>query len=390
MAVIGTLSSAAFLLLALLGTIRFHADARKERRSMPENDRLPPVSVLKPVHGLEANLKENIESFFRQDYPSFEILFAADDPDDAALGVIREISAKYPRIRSQILVTGKPPWPNPPAYCFYRMSQAAAHEMLVTSDSDVEVSPDYLREVVAPLLDPKVGMVTCVYRGKNVSGFWSGETAIGMSVEMTAGVLVANLLEGMKFGLGPTIAVRRDALEKIGGYSVLGDYFANDFMIGNLIEKAGYRVVLSGHVIDHVVSQPTFRRMWENQLRWAKSTRYSRPKGHFGHGLIFAMPYGILGFVAAALLGHVAIGVAFLGVALLNRMLETWIVGWTVVRDRNARRGFWLYPVRDLLGFIVWCASYTAARAVWRDSRYEFKGDRIVLRETDGSERQTS
>ncbi|MFZ0880394.1 MAG: glycosyltransferase, partial [Candidatus Acidiferrales bacterium] len=122
---------------------------------MPENDRLPPVSVLKPVHGLEANLKENIESFFRQDYPSFEILFAADDPDDAALGVIREISAKYPRIRSQILVTGKPPWPNPPAYCFYRMSQAAAHEMLVTSDSDVEVSPDYLREVVAPLLDPK-------------------------------------------------------------------------------------------------------------------------------------------------------------------------------------------------------------------------------------------
>ncbi|MFZ0637775.1 MAG: bacteriohopanetetrol glucosamine biosynthesis glycosyltransferase HpnI [Candidatus Acidiferrales bacterium] len=390
MAVIGTLSSAAFLLLALLGTIRFHADARKARRSMPEKGRLPPVSVLKPVHGLEANLKENIESFFRQDYPSFEILFAADDPDDAALGVIREISAKYPRIRCQILVTGKPPWPNPPAYCFYRMSQAAAHEMLVTSDSDVEVSPDYLREVVAPLLDPKVGMVTCVYRGKNVSGFWSGETAIGMSVEMTAGVLVANLLEGMKFGLGPTIAVRRDALEKIGGYSVLGDYFANDFMIGNLIEKAGYRVVLSGHVIDHVVSQPTFRRMWENQLRWAKSTRYSRPKGHFGHGLIFAMPYGILGFVAAALLGHVAIGVAFLGVALLNRMLETWIVGWTVVRDRNARRAFWLYPARDLLGFIVWCASYTAARAVWRDSRYEFKGDRIVLRETDGSERQTS
>jgi ceramide glucosyltransferase len=385
-AAIGTLSSAVFLVLVLLGTLRFHADARKARRSMAQNDRFPAISVLKPVHGLEANLKENTESFFRQDYPSYEILFAADEPDDAAIGAIREIAARYPLIPCRILVTGKPPWPNPPAYCFYRMSEVAVHEILVTSDSDVEVSPKYLREVVAPLLDPKVGMVTCVYRGKNLGGFWSGETAIGMSVEMTAGVLVANLVEGMKFGLGPTIAVRRDALEKIGGYAVLGDYFANDFMIGNLIEKAGYRVVLSSHVIDHVVSQRTFRRMWDNQLRWAKSTRYSRPKGPFGHGLIFAMPYGILGFVAAAFLGHVGIGLAFLGVALLNRMLEAWFVGWTVVRDPAARRAFWLYPVRDLLGFVVWCASYTAAKAVWRDSRYELKGDRIVLRKTGSAE----
>jgi ceramide glucosyltransferase len=334
------------------------------------------------VHGLEANLKENIESFFRQDYPDYEILFAADEPDDAAIAVIREVAARYPRILCQILVTGKPPWPNPPAYCFYRMSEVAAHEILVTSDSDVEVAPNYLRDVVAPLLDPQIGMVTCVYRGKNVAGFWSGQTAIGMSVEMTAGVLVANLLEGMKFGLGPTIAVRREALDKIGGYSVLGEYFANDFMIGNLIDRAGYGVVLSGHVIEHVVNQATFRRMRENQLRWAKSTRYSRPKGHFGHGLIFAMPYGILGFVAAALLGHLGIAVAFLGVAFVNRIVEAWVVGWGVVRDPVARRGFWIYPVRDLIGFIVWCASYTAAKAVWRDSRYELKGDRIVLRKT--------
>jgi ceramide glucosyltransferase len=379
-----------FLVLALLGANRFHSDAGKARRSIPDDASLPPVSVLKPVHGLEANLKENIESFFRQNYPSYEILFAADEPNDAAIGVIREIAARYPRIPCQILVTGIPPWPNPPAYCFYRMSQVAANAILVTSDSDVEVSPGYLREVVAPLLDSTIGMVTCVYRGKNLSGFWSGQTAIGMSVEMTAGVLVANLLEGMKFGLGPTIAVRTDALEKIGGYSVLGDYFANDFMIGNLIEKAGYHVVLSGHIINHIVSQSSFRRMWDNQLRWAKSTRYSRPMGHLGHGLIFAMPYGVLGFVATALLGHLVVGFAFLGVALLNRMLEAWIVGWTVVRDPVARRAFWLYPVRDMLGFAVWCASYTAAKAVWRDSRYELKGDRIVLRKTGDSGQQTS
>src|SRR4029453_171745 len=201
---------------------------------------------------MEGRLRENLNSFFRQDYPSYEILFAADEDDDTALGLVREISARYPQVPCQILVTGKPPWPNPPAYCFYRMAEVASHQILVTSDSDVEVAPNYLREVVAPMLQREVGMVTCLYRGKNAAGFWAGLTAIGMSVEMTAGVLVANLLEGMKFGLGPTIAVKREALDDIGGYRVTGDYFANDFAIGNLIYKAGYPVVLSEHVIDPV------------------------------------------------------------------------------------------------------------------------------------------
>jgi ceramide glucosyltransferase len=261
------------------------------------------------------------------------------------------------------------------------MSELAAHAILVTSDSDVEVAPNYLREVVAPMLDPRVGMVTCVYRGKNAAGFWSGLTAVGMSVEMTAGVLVANLLEGMKFGLGPTIAVKKEALDKIGGYQVLGEYFANDFMIGNLIDKAGYRVVLSDHVINHVVNQKTFRKMWENQLRWSKSTRYSRPKGHLGSGLIFAVPFGLLGLLAAIPLGMPVLGVLLFAASVLNRICESWLVGWGVVRDRVALTQFWMYPLRDLLGFVVWVASYTGASSVWRDSKYELRGDKIVLRE---------
>jgi len=380
-ALLGTLTSAIFLLLTIVGVFRFRGETRKFAGAKVSDAELPPVSVLKPLHGMEAQLRENIESFFRQDYPRYEILFAADEADDPALNLVREISARYPQIPCRILVTGKPPWPNPPAYCFYRMAEVAAHEILVTSDSDVEVAANYLREVVAPILDEKVGMVTCVYRGKNVAEFWAGLTAIGMSVEMTAGVLVANLLEGMKFGLGPTIAVKKEAVNKIGGYEVLGDYFANDFMIGNLIDKAGYRVVLSEHVIDHVVSQKNFKKMWENQLRWAKSTRYSRPKGHFGSGLIFAIPYGLLGLAAAILLGMPGLGSALFGVALLNRILESWIVGWGVVRDPVAVKRIWMFPLRDLLGFIVWVASYTGATTAWRDSRYELRGDKIVLRE---------
>jgi ceramide glucosyltransferase len=385
-ALIGTLSSGVFLGLALGGVIRFRADARKQLSSIPEDAHLPAVSVLKPVHGMEAQLERNIESFFQQNYPAYEILFAADEANDPALEVVRAACARYPHIPTRVLVTGAL-WPNPVVHSFHCMAEVAAHEILVTADSDVEVSSNYLREVVAPLLDPQVGLVTCVYRGKNAAGFFSGLTAIGMSVEMTAGVLVANLLEGMKFGLGPTTVVRKDSLASIGGYDALKDYIANDFAIGSLIAKAGYRVVLSAHVIDHVVNQKSFGRMWQNQLRWAQTTRCSRPKGHFGSGLIFSMPYGLLGFLAAGLLGHWGIGILLLSVAVINRLAEAWMVGWMVVRDPQVRRAPWLYPLRDLLGFAVWFASYLNLRYVWRDSRFELKGTRIALRQTSSERR---
>jgi ceramide glucosyltransferase len=382
LACIGVLSSSIFLLLSLLGAAKFHRESEEQRQGAEKNSQLPAVSVLKPVHGAEPRLKQSVESFFQQDYPEYEILFAADEENDAALPIIREVAARYPNVKCSILVTGLPELPNPPAYSFFRMSQVAANEILVTSDSDVEVAPNYLREVVAPMLDPGVGMVTCVYRGKNAGGFWSGMDAIGMSVEMTAGVVTANLLEGMKFGLGPTIVTRKDSIAKIGGYRVTGEYFSNDFVTGNFIEKAGYRVVLSRHIIDHVVPPMTFKRMWERQVRWAKGTRWSRPKGHLGTGLIFAMPYGVLGLLAGAASGHLTLGVGLLAAAIMNRVLESWVIGWGVVRDPRARRELWLYPVRDLLGFVVWCASYLSKSAVWRDHRYQLiRGGRIVLRQ---------
>jgi len=387
LAFVGIVSSTVFLILTLIGAAKFHREAREQKRVEAETKALPPVSLLKPVHGAEPCLRENIESFFVQDYPApYEIIFAADEENDAALDIIREVAARHPKISCRILVTGPPQFPNPPASSFTRMAEIASHDILVTSDSDVEVAPDYLSQVVPPMLDPSVGLLTCVYRGKNAGGFWSATDAIGMSIEMTAGVVTANLLEGMKFGLGPTIVTRKDAVEKIGGYRVTAEYFSNDFVIGNFIEKAGYRVVLSRHIIDHVVPPMTFQRMWDRQVRWAKGTRWSRPKGHFGTGLIFAMPYGVLGLVAGAMTGHWPLGISLLLVAVVNRMVESWAIGWGVVRDPVAFRRAWLYPARDLLGFAVWCASYLSKRAVWRDKRYQLvKGGRIVLRETSAN-----
>jgi len=386
-AVFGTITSTIVLILALFGVIEFRRIADRDQKvyaSLPA--KMPPVSVLKPVHGNEARMRENIESFFRQNYAEYEVLFAADEPDDAALPVIREICARYPHIPSRIFITGPPPWPNAQNYCFHRMTEAAAHDILVTSDSDVEVGPDYLRDVVAPLLDPEVGAVTCVFRGKSAGGPWGALDAIGMSVEFTAGVLIANLLEGMKFGLGPTIAVRKDSIGKIGGFYAVREYLSNDFVVGNFIYKAGFRVVLSSHVVDHISPPMTFRQMWERQLRWAMGTRYSRPRGHLGEALTFAVPYGILGLIAAPLLGHAWLGFGLFAASLLNRMAECWFIGWSASRDPVARRWVLLYPLRDLHGFIIWCASYLCKRSLWRDNKYVLlKEGRLVAQRANGT-----
>jgi ceramide glucosyltransferase len=384
-AAIGTLSSTVYLGLVLAAVAKFRTESRKLLYPPVADASLPAVSMIKPVHGLEPQLRENIESFFRQDYPKFEILFGADTEEDAALEIVREVRARYPLVASRIIVHGVPPWPNPQTYSLHCLAKEAKYGVLVASDSDVEVAPNYLREVAAPLLKPDIAMTTCLYRGKNVGDFWSNQTAMLMSVEEPAGALVANLLEGMKFGLGPTIAVRKEALEKIGGYEKIYDYSANDFILGNLIHKAGYQVVLSSHVIDHIVNQSTFRKMLQNQLRWRVTERYCRPKGYLGMGLIFAMPFGILGFLAAGLLGAWALGAAMLAWAVVNRMVEAYAVGWMVLRDRPLLRNIWLYPTRDLLGFIVWCMSFGGTKIAWRSSRFELQGERMVLRKDAGN-----
>src|SRR5262249_13839348 len=307
-----------------------------------------------------------IESFFRQDYPRFEVLFGADTADDAALKIVREVSARYPHVTSSIVVHSEPPWPNPQTYSLHRLAKEAKYGVIVASDSDVEVAQNSLREVVAPLLRPGIAMTTCLYRGKNVGDFWSNQTAMLMSVEEPAGVLVANLLEGMKFGLGPTIAVRKEALEEIGGYEKFCDYSANDFILGNLISKAGHIVVLSSHVIDHIVNPSTFRKMMQNQLRWRVTEGYCRAKGYVGMGLIFAMPFGILGLLAGGLLGQWALGAALLAWAIINRLIEAFAVGWVVLRDRPLLRRIWLYPTRDLLGFVVLCLRFAGTKMASR------------------------
>jgi ceramide glucosyltransferase len=364
--VVGVLTSTIYLAMVGIAVFRF------TRRKLAEGVFTPPVSVLKPLHGAEPGLREYLESFFLQDYPQYEILFCARQENDPGLQIAEELCRKYPNVPVQILTCGEPPWPNAKCYSLRAMARAAEHDIFVIADSDVRVTREYLQRIVLPLQQENVGLVTSLYRGKAAQGgFWARLEALGMSVEMTSGVLVAEMLEGMRFALGPSMAVRRRCLTQIGGFETLGRYHAEDFMIGKLVAETGNGVVLAEDAVDHCVVNTKLAKSLGHQLNWMRSTRFSRPKGHFGTALTFGVPYGILTFAGASILGKPLVGLAVLAWTLLLRVLQSALVGGMVVKDRVAVRQSWLYPLRDLLGACLWLASYTGRRVGWRGDSFE-------------------
>jgi len=379
----GLVTSTGYLILALIAGARFR---RAQSREAVSPTAFPPVTLLKPLCGIEPGLEAHLTSFFEQQYPSYEILFGARHEDDPALQIARRISARYPSVPVQIVITGEPWRPNAKVCSLVKMYERARHDYLIISDSDVTVGPNYIAEVVQPLLDPKNGMVTCLYRGLPTGGTWAKLEALGMSVEMTSGAIVANLIEGMKFALGPTMAIRRDALDAVGGFEPLADYCADDYVLGREVAESGRQVVMSRHVIDHVVINRRFACSMHHQVRWMKSTRFSRRAGHAGTAMTFAMPFGLMALVAAGALHHWMLGAGFFVAAYLNRVVLSVAAGWGVVRDQRALRLAWLYPLRDLMGFAFWCASYSGRIIVWRGDRYRLEeGGLMVLVEPDAA-----
>src|SRR5262244_3232559 len=252
--VTGLVSSTVYLILVLKAAGRFRQDFRNQ---IDDGLSLPAVAVLKPLHGLEPHLERNLESFFVQDYPEFHLFFGVRDSSDPALKVVELLQRKHPQVKTTIVLSGEPEYPNAKVFTLEKMLAGAASPYLVITDSDVCVNRNCLREVVTPLLEEENGVVTCLYRGLSAGGFWSRLEALGMSVELPSGVLVANMLEGMKFALGPVMATRKDVLKTIGGIAALGQYCADDYVLGNLAHQFGKNVVLSHHVIGHVAMNTT-------------------------------------------------------------------------------------------------------------------------------------
>jgi ceramide glucosyltransferase len=216
-------------------------------------------------------------------------------------------------------------------------------------------------------------MVTCLYRGVTRHGLWAQLEAMGMSIEMTSGVLVAEMFEGMRFTLGPTMVMRQSTVEKIGGFEQVAQYYADDFVLGKWTAAAGETVVLSNYIVEHHVRSANFKKSIAHQQSWATSTRFSRPLGHLGEVLTYAVPYGLLALAVFAAAGHILLGLALLAITILNRVLLCRLVAGCVVRDRAAFRKAWLYPLRDFMGFCFWLRSYFGSR------RLRYRGDPYEL-----------
>ena len=374
---LGLISCTVFLILLILASRHFRH--RSEDRVEMTEARCPRVSLLKPVHGLEPELERSLESFFCQEYPSYEIIFGCRHENDPALRIVDVLRQRHPGVPVKVVLSGEPNRPNAKVCSLEKMVEAAEANYLVISDSDVHVAPEYLREVVPPLLAPQVGLVTCLYRGVATGGFWSRLEALGMSVELTSGVIIANMLEGMKFALGPTMATRRDVLHAIGGVGVLADYHADDFVLGAKVHEAGFQVVLSNHIVEHIVLNRRFLDSFRPQVRLTKSPRFSRPKGHVGTGLTFATPFGILGAICCLALGQPQWAAALLGWVLLSRIIQALVAGWQTVGDPESLRYCWLYTARDFLGFLLWCASFLGNTIHWRGERYRFQAGGTII-----------
>jgi ceramide glucosyltransferase len=381
LALAGAFTSTVYLAMTLVATARHLHRARRAQAAATATPSasLPPVTIFKPVHGMEERLAANLESFFHQDYPAYEVIFGARDADNPAVKVAEEVRARYPHVPSRVILSGPPTWPSAKVFSLDKMIAASSRAYFIISDSDVQVAPDFLRNTISPLLDPAVGLVTCMYRGIPAADFWSWLEALGLSVEMSSGVMVADMMEGMRFALGPAMAVRRAAIDAIGGIAAVADYYSDDFELGNRIWAKNYKVVLSHHIVRNVLTSRSLIRTLGDQLRWMKSTRYSRPAGHAGTGLTYAMPFGILGLIAGGALGHWQLGIGLLALACLNRLIQSVVVGWSVARDPQAVRFCWLYPLRDLLGFAAWVVSYTSRDFYWRGEKYRFgEGGKIA------------
>jgi ceramide glucosyltransferase len=358
-------AAAAYQLLALAAGLRRLAVREKAASTFP------PVSILKPIHGLDPHFYEDIASHAVQRYPEYEILFGVSDPEDPALPEIERLKAEYPAVEIRI-VRSTTRAANRKAGVLGDLAAVARHPILVVNDSDIRVPEDYLARITAPLEDPGVGMVTCLYRARAEG--WAGRLeAVGIATDFAPSVLVAPLVGVSEFALGSTMVFRAEDLARIGGFAAIADYIADDYQLSRRIRGLGRRVVISKCVVETSVPDAGWREMWRHQVRWARTIRLSRGGGYLGLPLTSAT----LGAVLLATAGAWQAALGLLGL----RLTAGLVTAVAVLGDLRAPRDAFLIPVRDLAGLAIWAAGLFGSTVVWRDARLKLDGEgRIVGR----------
>jgi ceramide glucosyltransferase len=345
------------------------------RKEESHDDFAPPISILKPVRGLDREAHENFASFCRQNYPRYEILFGVANDHDPAIPAIRRVIRDFPELPIRLLIGSEDIGSNDKVSRLCRLVREARYDLLLISDSDIRVGPHHLGSIASPFRDPRVGVVTCMYVGLAEPRLWSELEAINLTSNFLGGVLVARQLEGMRFALGATIALTRERLGEIGGFEALADFASDDFEVGNRVAARGHRVELAPCTVQTVCSARTAKEFFEQQLRWAVGLRHSRPGGHFGWLFAQGLPWSL----AAIAVSHSAfVAGGYLGAYLALRLATAWTVGVWGLRDQLLQKRLWLLPLSDALGFIIWVLSFGSNRINWRGSQFYVRKRRLV------------
>ena len=361
-----------YYLLAMWSTLRFFLQSRKDLR--PDTNFTPPISCLKPIKGLDIEAYENYSSFCRQDYPEYEILFCAD-PDDPAFPLVEKLIREFPERKIRLLSGSGRNAINDKVARLVRLTAEAKYDIFVITDGDVRVGPEYLRTVVSPLRDPKVGAATCLYVSTKETNLVEELQSIGMISDFFASTMVAWNLDGIKFTFGQTIVTRRESVQAYGGYTVIENRPADDVYAGRLVAEQGYEVKLLPYVVQSVADFHSFKDLLHKRIRWMTVQRLMRPWGHVGLIFTFGLPWALLA-VAAHPTPWVALG--YLGGYALCRIVMTWLVGVWGMKQHGVWKKIPLIPVWDAIAFLLWIASFARKTIRWRGVDYFIREGMLV------------
>jgi ceramide glucosyltransferase len=374
-AVIGAISSAIYYLICLWSASVFLREQNSARSRPTLTEATPPISILKPLKGSDPQIYECLRSHYLQDYPEYEIIFGVSDPNDPAIATVKQLQSEFPTNRIQLIVCPKILGANIKVSNLAQMLPLARHDDLIVNDSDIRVERDYLRRVIAPLADPTVGMVTCLYRGVAAPTLGSRWEALGISTDFCAGVLAARQLEGgMRFGLGSTLAFRRGDVQRIGGFESFADYLADDYELGRRIAELGLKVELSDLVVETVLPPYSMRNFLQHQLRWSRAIRDARAGGYIGLIFTFGLMWSLVTVITAN--GARWSWELFAGVTFL-RLLVALVIGRVVLADRQLLRNLWLIPLRDITAIAVWIASFAGHTVSWRGDNFHLRNGKL-------------
>jgi ceramide glucosyltransferase len=348
---------------------------REVRRRAPRTDTCaPPVSILKPLRGVDRGAYQNFASYCALDYPEYEMILAVDDPNDPAVAVVEKLQRDFPHRQIRLVTHIERLGENNKINSFCRLVKEAKYDVLVMTDSDVRVNPDYLREVVTPLADPAVGGVTTFYRCMGGGTFAADLDMLGMCMDSVPAALVASKLEGkVQFAFGWTMATTKKHLAEIGGWEAMVNYHSDDFELGNRIARQGYRVELMRQPVWMVFPEETFQDFLNHEMRWSIGLRNVRPAGYVGILFTHGLPWALLAAVVAGAAGWTEIAASYLAAYLILRLSVAWAAGVWGLSDKAIAPKLWLAPVRDAITAVVWLAGFFSDKIKWRGLQYRVK-----------------